>query len=506
MTGGTPQALQAVGRLPRLSVAVGDFVLQLGDAEGGRLEVSEGGRPAWPTPLPTPVDAKGARPLLSIYREEPLAALRKAVSVGRPAEVIGPAGIGKSTLLRQLIWEDWGDRFPDGFIFESCEGLGPDDILQRIYDRFFEPHNRSDAIVRPTRDEVLKSLKPVMALVVLDQLSLKGPALDQLCSALSGCALFTGSHEAVLDEQSTCVHVPGLPEPSANQLLRYIFGPELEGAKGKVASLLTTLSGHPMRVWQAAARLVADPGNPRNDGVLGNDGDALPTAVYDPKRGETTRRLLRLLAAVSGASIGFDTAEDLAADGRRHRLESAIRRLRFEGMLVEEEEESLRLAPNLESAARQMLPDLRPEVNRLIRWYIKYYCNCFPIPVASMVPHAVMLLLERGSRLEMHPLVVDLVRVTELRWICRGQWDSWKRALDYHLASAWTLRDEEEQAWALHELALCNLCQSDPVGAMSHLERARRIRERVQSKTSAELTHENIETLIRLTTQPPAPY
>ncbi len=505
MTGGTPQALQVVGRLPRLRVVVGDFALQLGDVEGARLTVAGEGRQCWPTPLPTPVDAKGVRPLFSVYREEPLSVLRQAVSNGRPAEVIGPAGIGKSTLLRQLIWEDWGDRFPDGFIFESCDGLGPDDILQRIYDYFFDTHNRTDAILRPTRGEVLTSLKPKRALIVLDQLTLKGPPLDQLCGALPGCALFTGSHEAVLDGRSTHVFVEGLPEPSTNQLLRYVFGPVFDGAKGEVVPLLKPLSGHPLRVWQAAARLVTDPRNPRDDGALGNDGEALPAAVYDPKRGDTTRRLLRVLAAVSGAPISFDAAEDLAADGRRHRLESAVRRLRFEGMIVEEEE-SVRLAPNLETAARQMLPDLRPEVNRLMRWYIKYYCDCFPIPVAPTVPPAVMLLLERGSRLEMHPLVVDLVRVTELRWICRGQWDSWKRALEYHLTSAWTLRDEEEQAWALHELALCNLCRSDPLSAMANLERARRIRKRAEKKEIADLTQDNIETLIRLTTEPPPAY
>jgi hypothetical protein len=102
--------------------------------------------------------------------------------------------------------------------------------------------------------------------------------------------------------------------------------------------------------------------------------------------------------------------------------------------------------------------------------------------------------------------VVDLVRVAEVHWICRGQWDSWKRALEHHLAAARAMEDGEEQAWALHELALSYLCCSDPVSALDNLERAKRLREQVEERGSIPLTQGNIETLIRLTTQPPGPY
>jgi hypothetical protein len=498
------QMLQVIGNIPNLEIAVGDFVLRVGDVMGGRLDVADSADKPWPVPLPTPVEAKGSKPPCCVFRGQPLAELRQVALKGRTTEVTGPSGVGKSTLLRQLIWEDWGDAFPDGLIYESCDGLGPDDILQRLYDQFFETFSRTNAIYRPTRDEIISVFKSKKALIILDQLTLDGPPLEQLCGALPECAILTGSCRPVLEERSTNLPLTGLNHPLAWQFLENVFGPDFDVQKPPVAQLLKPLSGHPLRVWQAVAKLLREPDKAATR-VIDSEPEILSSAIDDPQRGETTRRLLRTLAAGNGAAISMDAAEALAADGHRHRLDTALNQLRFEGLVVKEEL-WVRLAPNLDASASRMLESLRAEIVALMNWFTQYFSDRLDIPIAATVPNAVMVLIRRAFELRLYGEIIDLVRIAEVRWICRGQWDTWRQALEFHLIAAGMVENPDEQAWALNQLALCNLCRSDTPKAMALLESAKTLRERTDEKESAALTDSNVQALLRITEQPGRAY
>ena len=106
-----------------------------------------------------------------------LGALRSA----EPVEVCGENGIGKTSLLRRLVNTPLEASFPDGVVSLPARGQSVDDVLQFLFDAFYE----SDPAIthKVTAADARHALQSKQALVVLDDAELKRDDLQALMDA-----------------------------------------------------------------------------------------------------------------------------------------------------------------------------------------------------------------------------------------------------------------------------------------------------------------------------------
>src|SRR5688500_8894184 len=94
--------------------------------------------PPPPQPLPRPVHLlPPAFPRL-IAPGADLDAAFGAPGRGAPLELHGPAGIGKARPVRVLAHRPRTVRPPDGVVFHGCQGEPPADLVQILFEAFYE--------------------------------------------------------------------------------------------------------------------------------------------------------------------------------------------------------------------------------------------------------------------------------------------------------------------------------------------------------------------------------
>src|SRR5262245_41073287 len=125
-------------------IAAGPFVLQLGDPGGIVLREARRAERAHfrARPLPIMLRPRLLRSLVD-RRTETEAAL-SAIDAGLPLDVSGAPGVGKTALLRHLAHHPRAGSFADGVVYLSGRHRTSVDLLQRIFEAFYE----SDTICR----------------------------------------------------------------------------------------------------------------------------------------------------------------------------------------------------------------------------------------------------------------------------------------------------------------------------------------------------------------------
>ncbi len=284
-----------------------------------RAELSRAAQP----PVP-PGPAQPRLPLLE--RQEERERLVRLLARGRSVRLTGPAGSGRTSLL-DAVADDCADLAPDGVVRLSGYRRTASDLLHDLFAAVYEA-----PLYRPERDELLRLVNEIGAVVVLDDVEFGGAALDELLDATPECAFVIAA-------------TPDVPAPSTDSLLEEVFlggldrsgGLELlERAVGRVLTedesnwagdLWFESEGLPLRFMQAGAllrqrdQLRADPNAFDEFGVLrrdapvdapfaaGDDHDvplpslaegAAPASLLASRLSESARATLRFAIALGG--------------------------------------------------------------------------------------------------------------------------------------------------------------------------------------------------------------
>jgi len=150
-------------------VAVGNYILQIGAIHGGVVNVAPSGEQPRPRPRPSPVFLL-PRPFPGILdREAEVSTATAALQSAVPVEFYGQAGLGKTTLLRHLAHHLPDTPFPDGIIYLSARDQTVADLLQSLFDAFYQ----SNAPLKPTGAQVQHALQDKQALILLDDVNLE---------------------------------------------------------------------------------------------------------------------------------------------------------------------------------------------------------------------------------------------------------------------------------------------------------------------------------------------
>jgi hypothetical protein len=126
---------KVVDEQPVQQAVFADYVVEIGSIYGGLLSIAPPGqrvrdrarpRPEPPRILPRPIPG-------FVDREEEQHLLGSALANGQPVNLYGPDGIGKTSLVRQVMHDLAPAAFPDGMVYLAARGLTYVDLLQNLF-------------------------------------------------------------------------------------------------------------------------------------------------------------------------------------------------------------------------------------------------------------------------------------------------------------------------------------------------------------------------------------
>jgi hypothetical protein len=251
-----------------VEIVSGDYLLTVNPVDGSEIELCPPGeRPAPPAkytaderaeraPAARPPVPAGPTPrrMPLLERQEEREQLVRLLARGRTVRLTGPAGSGRSALL-DVVAEDCSDLAPDGVVRLSGYRRTASDLL---YDLFAAVHKAP--LYRPEHEELLRHVRAIGAVVVLDDLEIGGSALDELLDATPECAFLLSATPDVpapsAGSQVEEVLLRGLDRAGGLELLESAVGRDLtEDEVNWAGDLWFESEGLPLRFVQAGALL-----------------------------------------------------------------------------------------------------------------------------------------------------------------------------------------------------------------------------------------------------------
>jgi hypothetical protein len=292
-------------------IAVGTHILRIGSVHGGVVNVAVTGEQPRPKARPVPIQLRPRPFRVILDRIEESAAATRALESLQSVELFGEAGIGKTVVLRHLAHTIDSKLFQDGIIYREIRGDSPDDVLQVLWDDFFD----SDVPFKPTDSQLRSDLQTKKALVILDAVELSRTEAERIMNVAAGCTFLLGSSERHLwGSEAHATHLVGLPAKDAKTLAERELGRPLTADEALAVETITTaLKGNPLRVLQevALARL--------NDHSLTRVAQDLQSSASTEKLAahvtaplsDAQRRILSALAIFSGAPVPANMLSEL---------------------------------------------------------------------------------------------------------------------------------------------------------------------------------------------------
>jgi hypothetical protein len=478
-------------------VAIGNNILQIGDVHGGVVNVAMPEQKPQPRPRSTPVFVR-PRPFPDLLnRQAEVGTATAAFQSATPVEFYGQAGLGKTTLLRHLAHHPAATSFPDGIVYLSVRRQSVEDLLQSLFDAFYE----SDVPFKPTDAEVRHTLRDKRALVMLDDVDLARDRVEVLMDVAPACTFLLASPQRRLWGEGQALGLRGLPPDDALALVERELGrPLIPREETAAHAISTALEGHPLRLIQAAAMV-------REEGMTLAEVarqvqvpapiEAL-TAQVLASLSKPERRILATLAALSGASLHAEHITPLTglADAAPA-LQALLRR-----GLVQAHSPRYSLAGTLGQALQQTW-DLTSWTERALVYFTAWAEGQQQAPDHLLEEaDAILRTLEWAAGAGRWTEVLRLGRAMEGALALGKRWSAWAQVLQWVLQATQALGDRAAEAWALHQLGTQALCLGDTAAARTSLTQALRMRETLGDRAGAAVTKHNLSLLPGA---PPAP-
>lgn len=473
-------------------IAVGNYNLQIGSIHGGIVQVALPEQQPQLQARPRPVRLLPRRPQVFLDREDTRQAAQRALASAEPVGYHAAAGFGKTSLLRYLAHEDFTASFPDGVVYLLARAQPAADLLQSIFDAFFEYGSPA----KPSYGTIRQALQPLRALIYLDDIALEREEVEGLFDAAPNCTFILAGENQQLWGIGQAVSLPGLPMEAARALLEHELGrPITDGEREGAEMLLDTLQGHPLSILQAAALVRSG-----QAGNLQELASSLPTP--DAERSLTKKalkllsqdglRLLASIAALDGAPLHERHIPALVGIGDP---QTELRKAESLGLLQAH-------SPRYTLTGR--LPEILEGAWDLGGWrerslsYFHEWAVAQDV-MAEIAPEdssAVLRLVQFGLRTGRLNELLKLVRAVEGKLVISKRWGAWSVLLRSALEAAQRLGDNSTRAWALHQLGTRALCLGQMQLARTQLIRALRLREALGEREAAQVTRHNLNHLL----------
>lgn len=417
-----------------------------------------------------------------IGRQRALGAARTALEYGRDVEIVGPAGIGKTALIRAVCTDWLPATTPDGILMLP-RGRPLRDTILFVFDACF---------VRPAEtvpaDEVLRAaLGELRLLLVLDDPQPDGATLARLREWLPHSLLIcSGGYERL--PGATTVGVAGLSEHHGLELLETAVGHRFTVDESHAArSAAGHLGGEPLALVRLAA-LVRHHSAPLGDVVsthgLNGPGANLQEAVLALTTPQE-RSVLETLAGFGAAGVDGDVVSGVVKGTDPTK---ALRRLRYLGLAEGDDHVGWRASADVVST-----PEERAHAHkRLLRWVLDHHAEAGVVSRAA----APILIAQSAGLADERPVdVFQIARASEGPLAEAGAWAAWEATLEMGLAAARADADADQVAYFQHQLGVLALVRGEDVESRAHLQAALHAREYLTLPAGVLATTEVIDLL-----------
>ncbi|MGI5259399.1 hypothetical protein [Streptomyces angustmyceticus] len=186
------------------------------------------------------------RPRSAVGRDAELSTVTAALDDDGAAQVSGPAGVGKSTLLRLAAHR----RAEAGEVaFVDAAGREVGDVLQDVFEACYDASG-----YRPSRTELRRLMSGVDVALVLDDLDCASDELDGLLDTFPDAPVLSSGVRRTLWGRGRSLALDGLRHDGATALLAQALGRPLGDDEEAVAEALwRATSGSPLQLLRAAA-------------------------------------------------------------------------------------------------------------------------------------------------------------------------------------------------------------------------------------------------------------
>jgi hypothetical protein len=470
---------------------VGNYNLQIQSSPGAVINVARPlDQPAYKMRA-TPIDLRPVSFPSLLDRENEATSIKETIKTYTPVSIYGKEGVGKTSLIRKLANLPDVAGFPDGVIHVDAMRLGLDDLLQRLFDSFYE----SFPEFKPTNTEIRIALQKPRAVIFLDNLNLQRDEVVSVLDAARNCVFVFSSVERSLWGEGRIVFLQGLPEKEALALFERELGYPMSEEENKAAKeICTHLQGHPLQILQAAS-LVHEKSMPIGkvlEQLEGKDPDHSLNQVTLPTVSENQKQILIILGAVGGNVMPLEHLVSLSKDpNTRTDLQNLIAL-----GLIQAHSPRYSLTGNLAS----FLPtvwDLSSADDMLLNYFVGWLEGQ---PAQSLIEESAEALIHtvrQAAEKQRWSSVIRLGRALEHSLILWKRWQAWSDILNLILRAAQTLGDRKVEAWAIHQLGSRAMCLGQMDQARELLTQALNIRKVIKDKEGLKVTQHNLDVLLR---------
>ena len=472
-------------------VAIGQYVLQIGDVNGGVVNIALPEQQPGARARPAPVDLRPRLFRGLLDRKALVETASAALQAARPVELAGQEGIGKSSLLRHLAHQPLATSFAGGVVYLSARRQGVGDLRLALFDAFYD----RDMFYKPTETQIKVALRDKKALILLDDHNLTRADLEQLMDAAPDCTFLLASLSGHLWGEGHVLTLSGLPVEDGLVLLAREMGRPLSPAEGPAAKAIWRgVSGHPLFLILAGTAI-------REEGLevaelarliqSGPPEGVLAGRLVD-RRPAGEKRALAVLAALGGAPA---SPEQIASVAGLSEARPVLESLSRDG-LVQVQDGRYTLSDLLARILDQTW-ELAPWRERLLDYFVDMTGRWRPdvgqlLDDVEAIMQTTAWALQTGRWTE----VTGLVKAIEGALAQSGRWDAWSDALGRALAAAQAAGDQSTAAWALHQIGSRALCLKEKSAARVALIQALRLREALGDVTGAAVTRHNLRILL----------
>ncbi len=467
-----------------------NYVVKIGDVNGGVVNIVKPSDKPKYLARSVPVIIKPRSFPFLLDRENEFEAIKKAAQLSTPISVWGQAGIGKTSFFRYLTHTLDSGNFTSGTVYLNAAGLGREDLLQALFDSFFD----SEASYKPTTIEIRHALQDIKALIFLDDLQISRDEVARILDAVPNSLFLLSSAERSLWGEGEVIRLDGLPENESLKLFEKEFSHPLNDAGKQIAiNICSALHGHPLQILQAAS-LARDSGRPL-EGILRELTDEKAgnkSMVYMGMSNltEPEKQALALLAAAGGNIISLEHINGIF---KGNVSQNDIQRLVNLG-LVQSHSPKFSITSTLASsiaAAWNVTSWQDILLNYAINWLSQQPASALVEESTGLLVHTIKSAGERKKWRE----VIQLGRLLEKFLVYYKRWQTWSDILNLILGAARALNDSKAAAWALHQLGSRALYLGYASEAKTFLSQALNIRQTIGDKAGAAITQHNINTL-----------
>ncbi len=476
------RSVAVTGDVRNSVIVTGDNVnlqVRLDGVEGALLHrLSE---VANPVALPVPIESRPRRYPEHVDRESEAGVVLAAAQAGGVVNVYGEPGIGKTHLLSHVANDPAGAALPDGLVHVDALDAPLDDVLQALFEEFYDCGNPA---VRPSRSPLRRALQDRRALIVVDDLGLEREEAQAILSAAPGCAFVVASTARSLwDGQA--IQLAGLELEFAFAIVEQEIGrPLTPEERVEAKALCNALGGHPWRIREAAAR-ARDEGRSLAEAARALDPSAMLAGLTS---GEES--VLAGLAAMGGGPVGLQHLRDLSPV---EDVDEVLEGLERRHLVLSHSPRYSVPEPLAGEIARRT--DLDPLRMRAIEHFTAWAeRERDPAAVAAERP-AVLDLLRWASRTGRDKDAIRLGRAAEDAFAAVGAFGTWGAAVETVLAAARRQGDRYEEAWALHQRGTRTFALDESKAALPDLERAQDIRRQIGDQRGEAASKHNIEVI-----------